>query len=170
MAPVVRRTWAPRAVTPVLRQRERNRQKVSLIAALLIPVRRNRVHCYFRCYPDANVDGPRTRAFLQALRRRHPGALTVLWDRAKPHRSRVVTGYLAAARELRVEPLPPYAPELNPVEYFWGHTKTNPLANFAPPDLATLTWRTRASTRAAARRQPLLQALLAHSPLFLRLR
>jgi transposase len=170
MAPVVRRTWAPCGVTPVLRQRERERQKVSVIAALLVPACRTRVHCYFRCHPDANVDGARVRQFLRALTRQHPGPLTVVWDRSKPHRSRVVQAYLGAAPHVHVEPLPPYAPELNPVEYLWGHTKTNALANFAPAELEALARRTRASARSLARRPRLLRAWLQHSPLFLRLR
>ena len=32
---------------------------------------------------------------------------------------------------LQVEPLPPYAPELNPVEAVWNYVKYNELANFA---------------------------------------
>lgn len=31
--------------------------------------------------------------------------------------------------------LPPYAPELNPVEFAWNHTKYTDLANFIPDDV-----------------------------------
>jgi transposase len=37
-----------------------------------------------------------------------------------------------------VEWLPPYAPDLNPVEHVWGHTKHGDLANFAPADIEVL--------------------------------
>jgi transposase len=35
---------------------------------------------------------------------------------------------------LQVEWLPSYAPELNPVEHLWNHTKWGDLANFVPHD------------------------------------
>jgi putative transposase len=34
--------------------------------------------------------------------------------------------------------LPPYAPELNPVEQVWNHTKYADLANFIPEDVSDL--------------------------------
>jgi transposase len=34
---------------------------------------------------------------------------------------------------------PPYAPELNAIEYAWGYLKTNPLANLWPHDTDDLT-------------------------------
>jgi len=33
---------------------------------------------------------------------------------------------------LELEFLPAYAPELNPVEYLWGHWKQHELPNFCP--------------------------------------
>ena len=57
MAPLVRRTWAPRGHTPVLMQRGRSRRKVSVIGALVISPRRRRVRAYFSLLPDANFDG-----------------------------------------------------------------------------------------------------------------
>ena len=43
---------------------------------------------------------------------------------------------------MRAHLLPPYAPELNPVELIWGYTKRNPLANFAPVELDDLVMQT----------------------------
>ena len=34
--------------------------------------------------------------------------------------------------------LPPYAPELNPVEYIWGYWKHHELPDFCPDDLSEL--------------------------------
>lgn len=170
ITPLVRRTWAPRGQTPTLYQRGRSRQKVSVIAALVIPPRRDRVRCYFRLAPDASIDAPAVRAFLGHLRRlvRHP--CTIVWDRSNTHRGRVVQRWLAAHPEMKAELLPPYAPELNPVELVWGYTKRNPLANYAPADLAALVRATRAGTRRLARRPHLLRALLEHAGLSLRLK
>ncbi len=36
------------------------------------------------------------------------------------------------------EPLPAYAPELNPVEFVWNHTKYAKLANYIPEDIIDL--------------------------------
>ncbi len=39
---------------------------------------------------------------------------------------------------MQVEWLPPYAPDLNPVEAIWNHTKCVDLADFIPNDLDEL--------------------------------
>lgn len=171
ITPLVRRTWAPRGQTPVLYQRGRSRQKVSVIAALVIPPRRNRVRCFFRLAPDASIDGRGVRAFLRHLLRQVRTPVTLIWDRSNTHRGEPVKSWLAARRRrVRVELLPPYAPELNPVELVWGHTKRNPLANFAPPDLEALVIATRRGTRGLARKQGVLRALIRHCGLSLRLK
>lgn len=68
ITPLVRRTWAPRGQTPVLYQRGRSRQKVSVIAALVIPPGRDRVACCIRLAPDASIDAVGVRAFLGTSR------------------------------------------------------------------------------------------------------
>lgn len=170
ITPLVRRTWAPRGQTPVLYQRGRSRQKVSVIAALVISPRRHRVRCCFRLAPDASIDARGVRAFLGHLRRLVRTPATIIWDRSNTHRGRVVQRWLAAHPSVRVELLPPYAPELNPVELVWGHTKRNPLANYAPPDLDALVHAARQGTRRLARNQRVLRALIRHCGLPLRLR
>lgn len=171
ITPLRRRTWAPRGQTPVLSQRGRSRQKVSVIAALVIAPERTHVRCLFRLAPDASIDGRGVRAFVGHLLRMVRGPVTLIWDRSNTHRGEPVKSWLAAhRRRVRVELLPPYAPELNPVELVWGHTKRNPLANCAPPDLAALVHATRAGTRRLARNQRVLRALLRHGGLSLRLK
>ena len=171
ITPLVRRTWAPRGQTPVLYQRGRSRQKVSVIAALVIPPRRDRVRCLFRLAPDASIDGRGVRAFVGHLLRMVRTPVTLIWDRSNTHRGEPVKSWLAARRgRVRVELLPPYAPELNPVELVWGYTKRNPLANYAPADLDALVYATRAGTRRLARNQRVLRGLLRHGGLSLRLK
>lgn len=73
--------------------------------------------------------------FIAELHRSLGRNLIVIWDRSSVHKS--------AARKLRerfsqtveVAFLPPYAPELNPVEQIWSHTKYADLANFIPDDV-----------------------------------
>jgi hypothetical protein len=43
MAPLVRRTWAPRGQTPILLRRTRSRDKVSMIATVTVSPRHRRV-------------------------------------------------------------------------------------------------------------------------------
>ena len=69
MAPLVRRTWAPVGDTPVLYQRTRSRERVSMIAALTVSPRRYRVGLYFSLLPNENVITPHVLSFLRDLRR-----------------------------------------------------------------------------------------------------
>jgi transposase len=57
---------------------------------------------------------------------------TLLWDRLPAHRSHAMGAWLRRQRSwLVVEPLPAYAPELNPVEPLWASLKGVELANLA---------------------------------------
>ena len=69
MAPLVRRSWAPRDQTPILRQRTRSRRKVSVIAGLGIFPDRHRVALVFRLHPDINIRAREIKAFLGQLER-----------------------------------------------------------------------------------------------------
>lgn len=170
MAPFVRRSWAPRGHTPLLSQRMRTYQRVSIIAALCVSPRRDQVHLYFRLHPQTNIATPQVLDFLRQLRRQVRSPLVLVWDRLRAHRSKAVSQFLERASTLHTVLLPAYAPELNPVEMVWGYLETNPLANFAFFDLPTLTATTRHYGRRLQRRQLLLRSFIRHSPLLLRLR
>ncbi len=171
MAPLARRTWAPRGRTPVLMQRGRSRRKVSVIGALVISPQRRRVRAYFGFLPDANFDGESILAFVMQLCRALRVPITLIWDRLSAHIGAPVAPWLVRNRHrVRAHLLPPYAPELNPVELIWGHTKSNPLANFAPSELHELLDQTQLATLAIGDDQPLLRSFLKHCPLSLRLR
>lgn len=80
-------------------------------------------------------------AFLQALLEQVEGHLTVIWDGAPIHRSRVIKDFLreGAAKRLHLERLPGYAPDLNPDEGVWNYLKRVELANVCCHDLTDLT-------------------------------
>src|SRR5215472_13383523 len=59
------------------------------------------------------------------------------WDRARIHRDLRVAVFVDVS-QWRQFYFPPYAPELNPVEYVWGYLKSNPLANLASPKSASV--------------------------------
>lgn len=170
MAPLVRRSWSPCGQTPVLRQRTRAHRKVSVIAALCVSPARDWVHLYFRLHPDANINAPLIVAFLRQLHGHlHPDPMVLIWDRLNAHRAKPVNQFLTDNPAIRAEFLPPYAPELNPIEYAWGYLKTNPLANYPCFDLFTLADVARHHGRSLQRQQLLLRSFIDHSPLPLRL-
>lgn len=120
--------------------------------------------------PQSGVTTPWLTAFLRDLAShlRHP--LLIVWDRLPGHRARSVQIYLDRRRRLQAVLLPPYAPELNPVETFWAYLKHNPLANLAAPDAPALAYTARRQARRIQRRQDLLRTFIGSTPLFLRLR
>lgn len=167
----MRRTLAPRGRTPVLKSWDRH-DRISAISAVTVSPDRRRLGLYFRLLPDdANAHGEDTVAFLKQLRRHIPGPLTVLWDRSNIHdRSKVVRAYLAEHPEIRTEKLPGYAPETNPDELVWQHTKHGRLANFAPEDTTELRSELGGELRRLQRRPKLLSAFLRHARVPVRLR
>jgi transposase len=57
----------------------------------------------------------------------------LIWDGLPSHRSRRMKDWLATQRSwLRVEQLPGYAYDLNPIEGVWGNLKGQELANLCP--------------------------------------
>ena len=171
MAPLLRRTWSPRGQTPILHQKTCSHKKVSVIGALCIAPRKNRLSMYFRLHPDANIASDAVKEFLRCLLKELPGQIIIVWDRFQPHRSKKVQSLLAIRpRRLHFEYFPPYAPELNPVEYVWAHTKMNPLANATAMELDALTTGTRSSMRSLQKKKPLLRAFFKKCGLSLRLK
>ena len=69
-------------------------------------------------------------------------------------------------RWLSVERLPPYAPELNPVEYLWAHISCTRTANFCPKDLSQLSRRIRGGAQYIRNHPALGRSFLKLSGLF----
>jgi putative transposase len=136
--PTIHRTWGLRGQTPLLRHRLRHYGKVSAIGAVSLSPRQRRAGMYLLLVNGGNVAQETVRAFLRDLMRHLRGRVILVWDRWSVHRGRLVQAYLARQRRLRVEWLPPYAPDLNPVEHAWGHMKYHDLANHGLEDVATL--------------------------------
>lgn len=134
LQPLVRRTWAPSGQTPVMYSWDRH-DRLSVIAALTLAARRRRIGLYF-AVQDRNVTAEEVEAFLRQVQRHLRRSLIVILDRWSVHRKAAKA--LAGDDRFRVEWLPPYAPDLNPVEHVWGHTKYGDLANYIPQDLVDL--------------------------------
>ena len=131
------RTWAKRGQTPIVRH-HLTRDHLSAICALVHNGRhKGRLLVQVR---DKAFCGQSMIGFLLHLLRHLKGKLLVIWDGATIHRSKAVQAFLAspAARRLRVERLPGYAPELNPVEAVWQYLKRVELRNRCCRDLVHL--------------------------------
>ena len=159
MAPLVRRTWAPRGRTPDLDQCG-TRQKVSVAAALWLSPRRERLGLYFQTLPDGYFNTWYVAAFLEAMLQELEGRFVVVWDGGPMHRGdpiRQLTSHFAA--RLSLEALPPWAPTLNPIDTLWGWLKYDQLCNFAPQDALQLNERVIAELTAIREDQTFLRNL-----------
>jgi len=136
--PLVRRTWAPRGKTPVIRITTPH-ERISGIGAMTIRRSPLRFGFHFHLLPDnLNFQGHSTAAFLSHLRQRLRGPITIIWDEIRIHRAAPVKEFLSTNPSIGVVKLPPYAPELNPVDYVWSYVKHARLANYCPKDLFEL--------------------------------
>ncbi len=133
LLPGVVRTFAPRGQTPVLRL-PLTREHLSAISGI---TRDGRL--LLRVQARA-FKSPDVVAFLRQLLRCLRGKLLVVWDGAPIHRAHPIKDFLAAgaAKRLRLEQLPGYAPELNPDEGIWHYLKHVELRNVRCQDLEHL--------------------------------
>lgn len=136
--PLVRRSWSLRGKTPVIGGDGGHRKKVSVIGAVTVSPRARRLGLYFANRVDGYFDTGAVVAFLRDLLRSLVGKVIVVWDGGPNHKGPVIRAFLTRNRRLWLERLPPYAPELNPVEAVWSWLKFGQLANFVPDDLAEL--------------------------------
>src|SRR5581483_8776768 len=103
------RTYAPKGQTPLLTV-PLTHDHLSAIGGLN-GEGRLLLHVQTRAFK-----GPDVVRFLKHLLRHVPGKLLVIWDGAPIHRCQAVKAFLAAgaAARLHLEPLPRYAPDVNP--------------------------------------------------------
>lgn len=139
--PTRARTWGLRGQTPVL-QETFSWKSLSIIGGLAL------WRFYFQIHAGS-IKSPQVIGFLKHLQRHVRGKLLILWDGAPIHRSVLIKEYLAATNgKVVVERFPAYAPELNPVEYFWSQLKNHEIANL----IATQAWELSMEATAALRR------------------
>lgn len=149
----------------MLVQRTRTTEKVSAIAALSVSPVRRRVRLYVSLLANRNVRTAQMRRYLGDLRRHIRGPLILIWDRLNVHRAKTLTAWLATQRGMHVIFLPPYSPDLNPVELFWSYLKYHRLANYAAHTVTALSSTARRHVRFTARRQSLLRSFIRGTPL-----
>jgi transposase len=165
LQPVRRRTWAPSGQTPVQRAWDRH-GRLSAVGLIGVSPARHRLSLYFHLLPE-NVDADHLVWLLRLLHRHYRHHVIVVWDGWNVHRSTAAYFEKHHPDWFTFEPLPSYAPELNPVEQCWNHTKHADLANFVPDDLDHLQDAIEASITEQAKDQNLLRSFLAYTELSL---
>lgn len=100
-----------------MQRRVSKRRELSTAIGLTISGRIDKRHF------DHAIRGPDTVAFLEHPRRWVGRPLIVVRDRLQAHRSKEVKGYLTEHRDIVVEWLPSYSPDLNPEEGRHGDVK-----------------------------------------------
>jgi transposase len=156
LQPTVRRTWAPKGQTPVLCSWDR-RDRLSVISAVTCSPKRRRLGLYFSI-ENHNIRADDFEAFVADLLKHFPAGIILVIDRWMVHRSGVRSLKSRFGNRVDVEWLPAYAPELNPDEQVWNHSKYSQLANFIPDNVEHLAEAVKESIGRQSRQQNLLRS------------
>lgn len=150
------RTYAPRGQTPTLRVFETH-DHLSVMSAIT-------AHGWlFTLVRDESLTGVESVRFLKHLLAQLDRKLLVIWDGSPIHRGKEVKAYLAngATKHIHLEPLPPYAPDLNPDEGVWDHLKYVELRNTCCLNLGHLQHQLDLAVARLRRRPYLIQSFFA---------
>nr|WP_221284512.1 IS630 family transposase [Deinococcus humi] len=128
---VRRRTWATRGVTPLVTL-PANWEKLSTIGAITSDGR------FFQHTTSGAISSGDVIGFFRHLLRHVQGELVVVLDNAGIHRAKATQAFVELHERLSLVFLPPYAPELNPIELVWAYVKRNVLGNFCARSVAML--------------------------------
>ena len=162
LIPNVRRTWAPRGQTPIVKHRYRH-DRISVISAVTVSFQRQRVGLYLHFHRE-NISQVEVVLFLRYLLRQIPGQIVLIWDGGSIHTGQDIQRFLNRHPRLLVESFPAYAPELNPDERVWTHCKRE-LANGRPDNIEELLRVLEQTTRKARTRPSLLRSFITGSDL-----
>ena len=154
------RTYAPRGQTPIL-QVFQTRDHLSVMSGVTPQDE------LFTWTSVESLEGTDSVHFLKHLRWQTNRSLLVVWDGSPIHRSQAVEAYRAegAAKHIHLEPLPSYAPDLNPDEGTWRHLKNVELRNVCCLDLPHLNQVLHLAFRRLRRKPCLIQSFFAEAGL-----
>jgi hypothetical protein len=136
LQPLLRRTWAPRGQTGVVKAWDRHDRLTAVTALALTPGRR-RVDLYFQML-DHKAKADDFLWFVVMLKREIQRPLIIVWDRRSAHRKAARWFRELDCNWVQFHYPPPYCPELNPVEHVWSTTKWGRLANWPAPDIESV--------------------------------
>jgi len=166
MAPLLRRSWAPKGHPPTLKQKVGHREKVSVAAALGLAPSWDRLGLACRTLVNGYFDNQAAAAFGGDLFEGLGGPAVLLWDGGTMHKGDPVDDLVALCEgRLHLEPMPAHAPELMPPEQLWTWLKYGRLCNFAPANAHELNEVVLRELAAAENDQLLLRSFLHASSL-----
>ena len=128
---VRRRTWSTRGVTPLVTL-PANWEKLSTIGAITSGGQ------FLQNTKTGAIRSMDVIGFFQHLLRHIQGDIVVVLDNAGIHRAKAVQAFVASHERFSLVYLPPYAPELNPIELVWAYVKRQVLGNFCARTLTAL--------------------------------
>jgi transposase len=132
LLPAVVKTYAPEGRTPILDEWQ-TRDHLSVMGGV---TPQGKVYSLVR---PKSLNGLHAIEFLVHLGRLGADRLLVIWDGSPIHRRAEVKAFAAEAGDaIHLEPLPAYAPDLNPVEWLWRHLKEVEMRNLTCGDLDEL--------------------------------
>lgn len=155
LLPMVVRTWAVRGQTPILRV-PLQWLRLSVISAITHEG---------RLLTRIQKKGFRSAQIVQFLKHilRHVGGnILVVWDNLSAHRSKLVQHFIVSQERLESLHLPPYAPDLNPVEFLWSYLKKSELANVCCQSLEQLRYEIRKALERVRHKRDILVAFVHH--------
>ena len=88
-------------------------------------------HCFHHLTGEENCNADRVIEFLEVIRKAnsHAPVITLYSDNAKYFYAKKVKDWLADNPKIKLDFLPPYAPNLNLIERFWRYTKEQLVRN-----------------------------------------
>ena len=135
MAPLRRRSWSLRGQPLQMKEKAGHREKVSVAGALLLTPLRDRLSFAYQTLVNDYFSNVEVAEFLSGALQWRSEPLVVIWDSGSMHKGGPIRELVAESKgRLDLEPLPPHAPMLNPVEQVWTWLKYSRLCNFPPQD------------------------------------
>jgi transposase len=127
-------TWALKGQTPII-EATGARFGLNMMAAI---TPRGEMHFMI---VKGTVSSDEVCEFLKRLMHGHNHKVFLIWDGHPTHKSKKVKEYVSSSNgRLEIFLLPPYSPDLNPIEQLWNHAKTNGVgrkAVYGPDQLKT---------------------------------
>jgi transposase len=132
LSPNIRRTFAPRGRTPIIKSSNPH-GRISVIGALTVSPRQRRPNFYYNLLANnANFRSSSVVQFVDKIQRIISSPITILWDAIPIHCAQPTAEYIGQCDHIIVEQFPSYAPELNPVDKVWLYLKYDRLPNYVP--------------------------------------
>jgi DDE superfamily endonuclease len=143
-------------------------KRASMAAALGYHPDGTKARLCFHLQPDS-YDTDTLIGVLEQLNGFYAGhRVVLLWDGLSSHWSHKMRAHLALQHDwLKVERLPAYAPELNPVEYLWANLKGGELANCTGDTIAEVADQAQHGIQRVCDSDSLVIGFLAHTGLSL---